>query len=231
MTSSIPYTVFRFSSESESNVADELNNVNSNRGWQSAPYASFPQQVVLQFPKTTIHHMELLSHHSKIAHRIELHAGMASSRDNSVRWRRLGFFSLNSNERSNFKSRELKTVPVNIKANMLKLILLENHINARNPSNQVGIMRIELFGDQPNVSSRAPVPAASKTAGFKKKNGGNGAIKAGDIRGMVETLRRQQNEAVDEEDYQEAKRLKGSIDKLSKVTYITHLLISLFYLC
>ena len=53
------------------------------------------------------------------------------------RWQRLGYTSLDANERSGHDARELKTVQLDAAAGLLRLQLQRCHVNARNPGNQV----------------------------------------------------------------------------------------------
>lgn len=77
----------------------------------------------------------------QIATRLEVHVGSASDRgsgDGNVKWRRLGGLSLDSNERSNFQARELKSVQLHAEADYLKIVIHQCHVNKLNIYNQVG---------------------------------------------------------------------------------------------
>ena len=55
-------------------------------------------------------------------------------------WRRLGFLSFDSNERSSFTARELKSVALNgTPAHLLRLVFHRCHANAANNHSQVGV--------------------------------------------------------------------------------------------
>ncbi|GLH11379.1 Blast:Centrosomal protein of 104 kDa, partial [Gryllus bimaculatus] len=61
----------------------------------------------------------------------------------------LGFITLSDNHSTAFKSRELKSVTVpSCTARFLKLRLHKNHSNALNPHNQVGLIAINVLGQQ-----------------------------------------------------------------------------------
>ena len=65
----------------------------------------------------------------------------------SILFRKLGHFTLDDNSRfNNQKSRELKTVYIDVTAQYIKLVLNRNHKNHENPFNQVGLMRVNLIG-------------------------------------------------------------------------------------
>jgi centrosomal protein CEP104 len=80
--------------------------------------------------------VQLLSHQSKIATRVELFVGRGKDYF-SAKWKRLGYLSLDSNERSGFKARELKSVYIDAKGHFLKLLVHKCHVNSLNLFNQV----------------------------------------------------------------------------------------------
>ena len=51
---------------------------------------------------------------------------------NEIQFQKLGFLTLNSNERSGFQARELKSVTVNSQLALLKMLFHENHQNQFN---------------------------------------------------------------------------------------------------
>ena len=51
---------------------------------------------------------------------------------NEIRFEKLGFLTLNSNERSGFQARELKSVTVNQHVALLKMMFHKNHQNHLN---------------------------------------------------------------------------------------------------
>ena len=64
----------------------------------------------------------------------------------NARYTRLGYVELSSNERTDFKARELKSVHVDAEGLFLKLVLHKNHVNRSNLYNQVGIIAINVIG-------------------------------------------------------------------------------------
>jgi centrosomal protein CEP104 len=56
------------------------------------------------------------------------------------------YVELSSNERTEFKARELKSVHVDAEGLFLKLVLHKNHVNRSNLYNQVGIVAINVIG-------------------------------------------------------------------------------------
>lgn len=74
------------------------------KGWQSPRFCEYPQEVGLQFldGAVNISQVQLLSHQHKIATRIELFTGVGTDYLN-CQFTRLGYLSLDSNERSQYK--------------------------------------------------------------------------------------------------------------------------------
>lgn len=56
---------------------------------------------------------------------------------NNCMFKRLGYLSFDSNERSNHQARELKSVHVNVHAFLLRLVIHRCHVNKLNIYNQV----------------------------------------------------------------------------------------------
>ena len=148
------FKVVTATSEDENYPSEELNHVNpSTKGWQSVRFCSYPQEVGLEIldGDCRLNQLQVLSHQSKISSRIELFVGSGPSY-HSANFKRLGYLSLDSNERSSYTARELKTVFVDHSGNYVKLLIGENHVNKQNIYNQVGIVAVSLMGTATNNS-------------------------------------------------------------------------------
>ncbi|CAF5025335.1 unnamed protein product, partial [Rotaria sp. Silwood1] len=153
MTRKIQFQVVYSTSFDEQHPANELHHqgpfVN---GWQSSRLCSYPQELVLQFENyVRLKRVQLLSHQYLIASKIEFLIGDCSSDENvkheNARYTRLGYIELSSNERTEFKSRELKSIHVDADGLFLKLIIHKNYTNRHNLHNQVSIIAINLLGN------------------------------------------------------------------------------------
>ncbi|XP_046386698.1 centrosomal protein of 104 kDa isoform X2 [Ischnura elegans] len=60
----------------------------------------------------------------------------------------LGYVPLSNNEATGFKARELKSVSVSCTGRYLRLLLHSNHQNALNTWNQVGLVAVNLLGEE-----------------------------------------------------------------------------------
>ena len=102
------FKVVHVTSEDPGYPVSELN-VHSphTRGWQSARFCDYPQEIGVEFvdagrdTTVAVSQIQLLSHQSKIATRVELFMGTGTSYA-TARFSRLGYFSLDNNERSKF---------------------------------------------------------------------------------------------------------------------------------
>jgi centrosomal protein CEP104 len=132
------YKVVSFSSEDGDYPAAQLNTVSpSTRGWQSVRFCPYPQELGFEMLDgyVIISQIQLLSHQSKISNKVEIFIGEGSSYRTAT-FKRLGYLSLDSNERSNFQARELKTVFIDHAGKYIKLLINENHVNKQNIYNQ-----------------------------------------------------------------------------------------------
>jgi len=128
------------------------------RGWQSARFCEFPQELGLALTQPgRLTQVQLLSHQCKIATKIELYVGNGPSYADA-NWRRLGYLSLDDNSRSDYQARELKSVYIDAAGSFLKLLVHKCYMNKHNIFNQVGVVAINLLGE--NVAGGGAQSAA-----------------------------------------------------------------------
>lgn len=204
-----------FSSEDDDYPASQLNTISPNtRGWQCARFATYPQELGFQLidGEAQICQLQLLSHQSKISSKIEMFIGRGTSYKTAT-FVRLGYMSLDSNERSSFQARELKTIYIdNMLGSFVKLIIGENHINKQNIYSQVGIIAVSLLGtteDSVGAPKASRYGPGSKAAAANNYNDLSVDLNldpqtAGKLRQLAEAKSR----AVDAEDYLTAKQIK-----------------------
>jgi len=230
----LSYTVASCSSECDNHPVRELQTFHAqSRGWQSSRWCDYPQELVLQFPgKVTLQQVQVLSHQFKITSRVELFMGtlplgmsapLGGPQD--VKFTRLGHFSLDSNERSGYQARELKTVyvPRATEGAYLKLVLHKCHINEHNLYNQLGLLAVRAIGSGPGAAGASPpgdpltmqgsVPPLEEPPVHQPR----GSSMDSAVVAMVRELEQQKKGAVTAEDYDEAKRLKARIDELKAI--------------
>ncbi|KAL1526684.1 hypothetical protein AB1Y20_015386 [Prymnesium parvum] len=226
----LSYRVVGVSSEDEAHPARELQRYSADsRGWQSTRWCEFPQELVLQFQgRVMLQQVQVLSHQFKIASRVELFMGSLPPGTPppvtgcaGANFSRLGHFSLDSNERSKFQARELKTVyvPQATEGLYLRLVLHKCHVNEYNLYSQIGVLAVRAIGSGPGAMSaqhaeqRDSMPALSAPPAYFSSD----ALALDPATAaMVAELQRKKDAAVRAEDYDEAKLLKDKIAVLQK---------------
>ena len=146
-----------------SELTDNSRDASNLTGWHSQRFCIFPQELILQFQGGVhITQIKLLAHETKIPSKVELYSFMpgvdnpgsmdpgistlVTPESSNILFRRLGHFSLDSNEQSGFQSRELKTVHLGVTCEFFKLVLHRNHDNSYNLFNQVGLVKLQFMG-------------------------------------------------------------------------------------
>ena len=152
----LKFEVVHFSGEDLEYPAIELNeHTPMTRGWQSARFCEYPQEIGLKVldPFCFIQQLQLLSHQSKISSKIEIFLGNDNHNNNNSNYQnatffRLGSLGLDANERSSFQARELKTVYIDRPCKYIRLIIHHCHVNKFNLFNQVSFIAINVLGDK-----------------------------------------------------------------------------------
>lgn len=230
----LKYKVVKCTSEDpEYPVSELLAHSAQTKGWQTARFCDFPQEICLQF-ETPVHlrQIQFLSHQSKISTKIELFTALPPEgqdlRFDGTEFKKLGYLSLDNNERSGFQARELKSVYVDVSAQCLRILFHKCHTNRYNIVNQVGLIALNCLGEAlgpdlaagppPNpVLARGPV----KLSQAPSEQAQEAALAASDeMRYDGKTLERiralstAKQRAVEAEDYEEAKRCKDLLARL-----------------
>ena len=189
------------------------------RGWMSArsPPAVYPQELTLACAPSRVSHLQLMSHHSHISRRVEIFVrgdallgGVGGGALCSpTPWIRVGFFTLDSNVRSHFKTRELRTVNLpasSIAVSQLRLLFHAPHINGLNTYGQIGVVAINAIGQPfaPGVG-----PASPSAAGLALVDITVDTFLDGDCATLLRQLLVAKARAITKEEYELAKRLKG----------------------
>ena len=247
MEKKITFDIAACTGEDESSPAAELlHHTPQTKGWQSPRFSEYPQEMVLRFKGDTyVEQIQFLSHASKIASKVEVFVSEPTM-DSSQRreyygleeaiWKRLGYLSLSPNEESDYMARELKTVHVNCDALYLRLLLHKCHINAYNYYNQVGLVALNVIGSMGPTYRQSPTPYTLETGIFAPDTGEGiplnemkppEGVESQDVRydmqfdavtlKKIRELTAVKQNAVQEEDYDLAKKMKEQIDSLKLV--------------
>ncbi|KUF94837.1 Pseudouridylate synthase 7 [Phytophthora nicotianae] len=225
--SKLRYSVAACTSEDPAFPASELDeHADNSQGYMTAKNCPYPQELVLQLDDglCRLTQVQLLSHQSHIATKMELFVSKnLSFEGDATRFSRLGFLTLKANTESRYMARELKTVHIDHEAALVKLRIHACHVNEHNLYNQVGIMAINLCGQPlgmlPSHSTDEVVDARPK---HKQKSNRSGD-QSYDMRFDAKTAARireiqvAKDQAVANEDYDQAKRLKQMEEQLKSV--------------
>lgn len=164
MTTRLPFSVATASGEDGGFPAGALNDQSPrSQGWVTPKFCSYPQQVVLRLQQPCeLTALQILSHQSLVARRLDLYIGNPVPGQTDVAenasYRSIGYLCLDSNERSNFGARELKKVTLSgCAGSYLRVVVHAPHRNAHNVFNQVGIVAVNLLG-QPRAAPRLHAP-------------------------------------------------------------------------
>ena len=183
-------------------------------------FAAFPQEIGIELEdESRLTQVQILSHQSKISSKIEIFIGEGVTYD-TASFKRLGYLTLDSNERSNYQARELKTVYVDYPGKFVRLLLHKNYVNNQNYFSQVGIVAINLMG---SIESQGK----SGSHGFKKSYGTIASNPLNDLSidmnldpettSKLRQLSDAKSRAIATEDYVTAKKIKSVENDLKEL--------------
>ena len=209
----IPFRITHVSSQDpDYQVRELLNHTPFSRGWLSARFCNYPQELLLQFQKPIrMREIQFLSHQYNIASKIEIYILSPQS----DKFKKIGYLSLDSNERSNFQARELKTVYTDYNCIQVKFNLMRCHTNTHNIYAQVGLIAISILGEYPNrLYDINRVDNLEDNFGKLEDE----MIYDPATLKRLKDLYKAKQKAVEFEDFDEAKRIKVAIDSLKSVS-------------
>jgi len=129
----------------------------------------------------------------------------------NLKFKRIGYLSLDSNERSGFTARELKSVYIEAPAYFLKIALHKCHVNKHNIFNQVGLVAINCLGEA--IDTGEKMPEAPPVGQLLEEAGSYDPVTLEKLKMLTSA----KDKAVSEENFDEAKRIKDIIDKLKSI--------------
>ena len=213
------FKVVHVTTEDAGYPADELNvHSPTTKGWKSAKYCEYPQELGFEFLGGVVRlsQVQILSHQALIATKIEVSVGVGGSNYQTAKFSKLGFLSLDSNERASFQARELKTVHVDQTGQYIKFVCHRNYANKFNTHNQIGIVAVNFLGTESAEDER--MLDSSDMDAVQPRNTLNDlsvdmnldATTASKLRLLAEA----KNRAIATEDYLTAKEIKGVENEL-----------------
>lgn len=137
-----------------------------NNGWSSVRYCTYPQELLIQLCRPCrLRQINIVFHEYKIPSKIDFYYFYPEQKKgkqkkienfnlNNIPFLKLGFITPNSNQKTNFKAREIQKIKINQNAFFIKFVLHKNYINLENKYNQVSIISVEFFGiENENINS------------------------------------------------------------------------------
>nr|XP_033777719.1 centrosomal protein of 104 kDa isoform X2 [Geotrypetes seraphini] len=214
-------------------------------GWRSSRFCQYPQEIVLQMvERCRIRKLQLLAHQYLISSKIEFYITESLPEYfapyQSERFRRLGYVSLSDNEKTGYKARELKSVYVDAVGQYLKLVFHKNYVNRYNLYNQVALVAINIIGDPADYSDESNTLTRGKVIDHYLGSSSDDPALDGtnvgkmdsisplddlafdmyqdpEVAQIIRKLDEAKQEAVKNERYDYAKKLKQAIADLQKV--------------
>lgn len=177
-TGRLPYDIVFCTSEDSKHPVTDLTGYEADpsedettNGWQSEARGKVPQTLVLRFHGNAwLQQIRILCHESKIATKVEVRVFQLTDTMlespvsyRSARFTKLGAVEFNSNEHSDYKSKERKTVHLQTEAYFVKLLFSRPYPNHLNTKEQVGIYSIECIG---RITGQARAYADECIAGY-----------------------------------------------------------------
>ena len=215
------YKLIESSSEDDQHPLRELKKGLSGQGWQSSRFGQYPQFIYIQFYQPVfIKKIELVFHETNIPSMVKFYSYIPKHKDEfisnykSVNYDYIGFIKSDNNERHNFEFRESRKIYLNSKSLFLKLELEKNHFNKFNLFNQIGIIKLEFFGDYlPFIGGNNNNNKLVLKHAIKKNYQNDFDLEK--ICGQKLTeLKKQMNYNIEIENYMECKEIKNKIEKL-----------------
>lgn len=215
----LKYRIIEASSEDpEYPVFELLKGMDSN-GWVSTRFCNFPQEILIQFlSPVNIKQINIVSHEKKISSMIEFFSFFPSNNTDiflnikALNYEKLGYVRMDNNSKTNFKAREFRKIYVNSNCLYLKISLQKNYINKFNVFNQVSLISIDFYGEPISVH-KVDIMIEENLKSNQLNEDQLDELALDKIR----ILRQSMDEASKIEDFDEAKRIKGNIEKVRMI--------------
>ncbi|KAL0233600.1 hypothetical protein PCE1_002114 [Barthelona sp. PCE] len=213
------------SSSDDPYIAANLDSTSqSRRGWKSERYAKHPHTLYLVFDEPVfVEKFDFLSHEHAISAKVDVFLGKPKRKSISyenANYDHLGFFTLASNSGIDSNIRPLRSVVVRQSLRVLKLVLNEHHHHTQNMFDQVGVKRIDVEGwtVKEKVEMNRLLEAPKENIRKASEANERGSLRYDHVTAtQIKNLLVRKQQAVDDENYMEAKRLKLEIERLHEV--------------
>ena len=218
----LDYKLIESSSEDSKHPLRELKNGLNGSGWQSERFCQYPQYIYIRFIRPVfIKKIEFILHDKNIPSMIRFYSYYPKDEKNNfisnykeAEYNLVGSIKTNSNDNDDFKSRELRTINPNIKSLFFKLEFDKNYFNIYNLFNQVGLLKIDFYGEYLGFIGGAENNNELQIKHSLKKNFYDDIDLVGICDKQIKELREQMKYNIEIEDYMECKQIKYKIEKI-----------------
>ena len=215
------YNIIESSSQDNQHPLRELKKGLAGHGWQSSRFCQYPQYMYVQFSQPVlIKRIDMVLHETNISSMIKFYSYVPKDKDEYIsnykqaKYDYIGFIRTDNNERSNFEARESRKIYINSKSLFLKLEFEKNYFNNYNLFNQIGILKLEFFGDYlPYIGGSNKNNRLILKHALEKKYENDMDLET--ICGQqLNELKKQMNYNIEIENYLECKEIKKKIEKV-----------------
>ncbi|KAL9538036.1 hypothetical protein MBANPS3_011250 [Mucor bainieri] len=160
------------------------------KGWQTPKCPEYPQDLIIHLLSgaSRISKVQILSHHFKIATRIDVYIGIvkdpqdvlediapdtlpSEDEDNMlIEFSRLGYVCFDNNARAQFRARELKSIKINADGEYVRLVIRNCHRNRLNTYNQVGILALNILGQPSHLVDKNDIMSSCNSNNINSNN-------------------------------------------------------------
>jgi centrosomal protein CEP104 len=187
-------------------------------GWMSVRFCTYPQEILLQFlTPVNLKQIHILCNEKKIPSLIEIYCyHPANPQDvyknyKQASFEKLGYIRMDTNSKTNYKAREFRKIYVDTTCLYLKLVLQKNYVNKYNVFNQVGLINLDFYGTPilyPKNELYLKESLLEKGTEIRDENLDEISQE------KLKILKTQLEEALKVEDFDEAKKIKKSVDRV-----------------
>ena len=218
----LDYKFIESSSEDSNHQLKDLKNGLNGSGWQSERFCQYPQYIYFQFTKPVlIKKIELILPEKNIPSIIRFFSYFPKDEKNNflsnykeAEYTLVGFIKTNSNENTNFQSREFRKIYPNIKSLFFKLEFEKNYTNMYNLFNQVGLIKIDFFGEYLDFIGGSEQNNDLQIKHAIKTNFYDDIDLIGICDEQLKELKKKMKYNIEIEDYMECKEIKYKIEKV-----------------
>ena len=224
----LKYRLFGATTEDPENSFYNLISSFNNKGWSSARYCTYPQELLIQMSHPCrLRQINLLFHEYKISSKIEVYYFFPTKYNDfnldieDLVFKKIGDIIPSNNNHTKYQYREFKKVFLNENIYYLKFVFHQNYQNLKNIFNQVGIINIQCFGidfTPTNINDLYPKNQKPNIPEKKTKEQSDDNILDEICKAKMQELKEALNLCIKIENYDQAKKIYEMIELVRKIS-------------